>query len=121
MRDRYELFLGDRRVGTVVSSEQDFPSLWGTLELDPELSTSSASDATRMREFLALNLESTRLVDRDGETYESEKLAEVNRKLESFNDLIEADWLLIDAKGNRLPILCPILHHPNELVWRWRF
>ena len=42
------------------------------------------------------------------------------KQLEAFNDYIETDDLVLVAEsGKRLPILCPILRHGGEIVWRW--
>jgi hypothetical protein len=118
---RYQLFFGTVKIGDVTETGSDFPNLWGDIVYDPALATPRSPEVARLINFIALNRESTRLLDMEHEHDVAQQQAQVNAQLEaSYLDLIESeDWNLIDEHGRELPILGPILRGDNELVWRW--
>ena len=117
---RYDLVFGSLNVGVVTQTDSDFPNLWGEITYDPALENPQTPEAIRFAKFVALNKESTRLVDTEHEQDVSRELAAVTTELEGYTDYIESeDWYLIDAGGRRLPIICPILRGSSEIVWRW--
>jgi hypothetical protein len=117
---RYDLYLGDLKVGVVTEEDMDFPNLWGRIEYDESLSRSKAGEAFRLARFLELSRESIRLVDTEHEQDVSKELDVLNAQLEEYQDYVETDdWFLVDEKGIKHPILCPIFRHCGEIVWRW--
>ena len=88
---------------------------------DAALSNPNLDQGSRFVRFLELERESTRLLELEPEQDTSREQAAVNAELEAhYLDYIESEqWHLIDAAGTRHPILCPILHGPGGIVWRW--
>lgn len=119
--DRYELYFGPTKVGIVTETDSDFPNLWGDIVYDLAGLNPNTEQGARFLRFLELSRESTRLVDLQHERDTSREQAAVNEELEArYLDYVESEeWHLIDARGNRVPILCPILCGPGEIVWRW--
>jgi hypothetical protein len=120
--ERYDLYFGSLKVGVVTPTDSDFPNLWGTITYEPWLAQPPSPEAVRLARFVALNQESTRLVDLEDEVDTGREQAAVNAELEAgFMDYIESqEWRLVDRRGRELPILCPILRGDGDLVWRWR-
>ena len=121
MSERYDLYFGSLKVGTVAHTDSDFPNLWGTITYEPWLSAPQTPEAIRFARFVALNKESTRLVDMEDQVDTSREQAAVNTELEAgFMDVVESEgWRLVDDCSRELPILCPILRGDGDLVWRW--
>jgi hypothetical protein len=119
--ERYDLFFGSLKVGLVTQTGSDFPNVSGTIAYEPWLSSPQAPEAVRFARFVALNKESTRLVDMEHEVDTFREQAAINAELEAgFMDYVESEeWRLIDRSGRELPILCPVLHGDGDLVWRW--
>lgn len=119
--ERFDLFFGPLRVGVVTQVDSDFPNLWGAVTYDPALSEPQSPEAARLARFVALNKESTRLLDMEHERDSSRERAAVDAQLEAdYLDCVESEeWRLVDARGRDLPILCPILRGDGEIVWRW--
>lgn len=119
--DRYQLYFGPLKLGTVTEVDRDFPNLSGTIVLEPWLAHPSSAAARRLARFVALNKESIRLLDREDEQDTSQEQARVDAELDALSaDYIETDaWRLVDAQGRELPILCPVFHGDDEIVWRW--
>ena len=119
--ERYDLYFGSLKVGTVTQTDSDFPNLWGTIAYEPWVSSPPSPEEERFARFVALNKESTRLVDMEHEVDTSREQAAVNTELEAgFMDFVESEeWRLVDRRGRVLPILCPILRGDGDLVWRW--
>ncbi|MCB9927781.1 MAG: hypothetical protein H6822_36965 [Planctomycetaceae bacterium] len=117
---RYELHFRDFKIGDVIEDDTDFPNLWGRIAYNDSLKCPTSEEQTRLVRFIELNQDSIRLVDLESEQDVSHDLDAINKELEAFTDYIETDdWLLIADNGKRLPILCPILRHDGEIVWRW--
>ena len=119
--DRYLLYFGLLKIGVVTETDSDFPNLWGEIAEEPELAEPRTDEIVRLARFLALNREATRLADlEDAQSMGPEQEA-VNAELEtrSTDDIESEDWHLIDELGRKMPILCPILRGPIEIVWRW--
>jgi hypothetical protein len=121
MNDKsYDLYFGSLKVGVVTQTDSDFPNFWGDIENDPALLEPQSDEAARFVRFLSIDRESIRLVDTEHEHDVSCELAAVNAELEAYSDYIESeDWQLIDSRGRRLPILCPIFRQSGAIVWRW--
>jgi hypothetical protein len=119
--ERFDLYFGSLKVGVVTKTESDFPNLWGSISYDPALSTPPSPEAVRLSRFVALNKESTRLVDMEQDQDTSRAQTAVNGELEAgYMDYVESEeWRLVDARGRELPILCPIFRGDGEIVWRW--
>jgi hypothetical protein len=119
--ERYDLYFGSLKLGVVTQSDSDFPNLWGTMAYEPWLSSPPSPEAVRLARFVALNKESTRLVDLEDQADTSREQAAVNAELEAgFMDYVESeDWWLVDRRCRKLAILCPILRGDGDLVWRW--
>jgi hypothetical protein len=117
---RYDLYLGPLKVGIVTEQGNDFPNLWGQIAYDKSLLNSNTEAMKRLARFIDLSCESITLVDIEHEQDVADKLAVLNKQLEQFQDYIDTDdWVLVDDKGRRHLILCPILRHGGEIVWRW--
>lgn len=119
--DRYDLYFGALKVGVVLQTDSDFPNLLGTVVYEPWLAQPQSSEAIRLTRFVALNKESTRLVDVEHEEDISREQAAVNAELEAeYMDYVESEqWRLVDRSGRELPIPCPIFRGKGDLVWRW--
>jgi hypothetical protein len=85
------------------------------------LSEPQAEEAARLARFVELNRESTRLLDLEDKQDTSREQKLVNAELEAnYLDYIESeDWHLVDKRGRKLPILCPLLRGSGEIVRRW--
>lgn len=117
---RYDLYLGPLKVGIVTEQDKDFPNLWGQIAYDKSLLNPNTEAMNRLARFIDLSCESIRLVDIEHEQDVADELAVLNKQLEQFQDYIDTDdWVLVDDKGERHLILCPILRHGGEIVWRW--
>ncbi len=117
---RYELYFRDMKIGDITEDDADFPNLWGTITYNESINRPTTEEQERLARFVELNQDSIRLVDVEHEQDVSAELDVINKELEAFNDYIETDdWLLVTDHGKRLPILCPILRHDGEIVWRW--
>lgn len=119
--ERYELFLGSVKIGTVTQTDSDFPSLWGTLAREPWLSRPRSPDQERFARFVALNREITRLLDVEHQVDTSREQAALNAEMEAgFMEYVDSmEWRLVDLRGRELPILCPIFRDDDEVAWRW--
>ena len=119
--DRLDLYFGPLRVGAVTQVGEDFPSLGGYITYDPSLANPPSAEVARLARFIALNRESTRLEDLEDESDLPQGAEGVNAELEThYMGYIESvDWRFVDGGGRELPILCPIFHENNEIVWRW--
>ena len=116
---KYDLYFHDKRIGEVSEKNSDFPNLWGKIEFDQSMDASSGQ-INRFKEFIELNMESSRLVDVEHEEDVKDELEKINQRLEDFTDYIETDgWFLVDNSGKKHYILVPIFHHSREIVWRW--
>ncbi len=118
---RYDLYFGSLKVGVVTQTDSDFPNLWGSITYEPTVLKRQSAETSRLARFVELNRESTRLADLEDQQEASREQEAVSAELEAnFMDYVESeDWLLIDERGRELPILCPILRDPGEIVWRW--
>jgi hypothetical protein len=117
---RYNLYLGALKVGSVTEEDKDFPNLWGRIIYDESLLRSNTASAVRLAKFIELSCESIRLVDIELEQDATKELDILNRQLEEYQDYIDTDdWVLVDENGTKHLILCPILRHGGEIVWRW--
>ena len=121
--ERYELYFGTRRVGAVTQLDSDFPNLWGSIVYDASITRPQTPEDQRMARYVELSIESMRLmmgdtyVEDDDDDESNPFEAEIDR---DFMDLVETnDWRLIDAQGKVEPILFPVFHPDDEIVWRW--
>ena len=119
--ERYGLYFGSLKVGVVTKTDSDFPNLCGSITNDPALSKSPSPEAAGVARFVALNKESTRLVDMEHEQDTSREQAAVNAELETgYMEYVESEeWRLFYDRGRELPILCPIFRWDDDIVWRW--
>jgi hypothetical protein len=94
--NRFDLCFGSLKVGVVTQTDSDFPNLWGSLTYDPALANPQSAEVARLAKFVALNRESTRLVDMEYETDTSREQEVVNAELEAhYADYLESeDWHL---------------------------
>ena len=78
-------------------------------------------DEIRLARYVALNKESTRLIDREDIEDNAEEKARIDAEsMNHFLDIIESeDWFLVDHNDQRHPILGPIFRNDDEIVWRW--
>jgi hypothetical protein len=119
--ESYILYFGSLRVGIVTQTDCDFPNLWGEIEYDPALAEPETFELARLSRFIALNCESTRLLDLEDEEDTDLEQQAISGELDThYSEFVEAvHWHLIDSQGHDLPILCPILRNAGEIVWRW--
>jgi hypothetical protein len=116
----YDLYLGSMKIGRVIKEDSDFPNLWGRITYDEALSRPRTPEEKRFARFLELEQESIRLVDLEHEQEVSSEQEAVDAQLEAYQDYIETDdWFLVDERGNKLLIMCPILRYDGGIVWRW--
>ncbi len=119
--DRFDLFFGPMKVGVVFLCDADFPNLWGNIVVDSAVSDPATAEAMRLARFIALNRESTRLMELMDEAGPSPGQEAVDAELAeiggNFDD--SEDWCLVNVLGHRLPILCPVFRDDDEIVWRW--
>jgi hypothetical protein len=119
--ERLDLYFDPLRVGAVTPVGEDFPNLGGYITYDPSLAKPPSAVVARLARFIALNRESTRLEDLEDESGIPQGADAVNSALEThYIDYVESgDWRLVDGRGRERPILCPIFHENEEIVWRW--
>ncbi len=120
MNHEYSLFLGTLKIGNVTQADSDFPSLWGRIEFENSIAVPETDAARRMARFIELSRHYTRLLETLVEGQESSEQDTINAELEGYADFIDSDdWHLVDEHGERVPILVPIFHDHDEIVWRW--
>jgi hypothetical protein len=118
--DCFDLSFGSLKVGEVTLTASDFPNLWGKIAYDSAHAEQQSPELARFNQFLELDRQSMKLIDVEHERDVSEELSAINAQLKSYRDYIDsADWYLIDKRGRKLPILCPVLRDNGEIVWRW--
>ncbi len=120
-RERYDLFYGSLRVGTVIRRDADFPNLWGSILYDASLSEPPSPEVARLAKFIALGQKSIQLLNMWDGRGPSPELDAVNAEMESTClDFVDSEeWYLVDGRGHRSPILCPVPRDGDEIVWRW--
>jgi hypothetical protein len=117
---RYELYFGDVRIGTVTEMDADFPGNWGKLALDDSFANATP-DATTLSGFLALNLKANLLADKHNDNPDVPELAAVHRELDACSAFIASpDWWLVDTGGTRHAITCPNLLNTEQIAWHAR-
>jgi hypothetical protein len=117
---RYDLYFGSLKVGVVTQTDSDFPNLWGDISYDRAVSEPRSEEAARLARFVELNRESIRLVDLEEEdTSREQKVADAELDANYMDYIDSEDWHLVDERGRKLPILCPLLRGSSEIVWRW--
>ena len=98
----------------MAQTDSDFPNLWGTIIYEPWLSAPLTPEAIRFARFVALNKESTRLVDMEDQVVSSREQEVVNAELEAeFMDVVESEgWRLVDdcSRG----VADPVSHPPRR-------
>jgi hypothetical protein len=120
--ERYELYFGSLKVGVVTETDSDFPNLWGTIAYEPWVCSPQSPEEGRLARYVALNKESTRLMDMGDAVDVACERAAINAELEAgYTDdyVLSVEWWLVDRGGQKVPILCPILRGDGDLVWRW--
>lgn len=117
---RYKLYFRRVLIGDVVESDSDFPNVYGVISFADSVTHPASVEDSRVARFLDLSRESTRLVNAEHDRDVSIELRAVNLALIAFNEYIFSnDWRLVDESGEALPILCPMVHDSDEIVWRW--
>ena len=109
----YELFLKDIHIGTVTETNWDMRSA-GDINyhfnyLDP---------SSRLAAFIRLSIRESQCFE-DG-LEEGEEFKAICKEVEEhFMDFVDSeDWYLLNEKQEKTPILCPIFHINNEIVWQ---
>ena len=122
----YTLYHGRIRIGVVRDAGDDFPGVFGQLEIAPTLERARCqSSGARLRRYLELTRESYRLsfgLSRRAKDKAKAEIDTVERELGPlYGDFAESErWLLFDRAGVKHPILCPIFCDDGEIRWRWR-
>ena len=116
----FTLYFGNLRVGRVSQTGADFPSLSGTIALDPSITQAQRGPKAEMARFIELSRAALRLMEIEHlQDVTAEVAANVN-DLAPFHGYIETDaWRLVDESGKSLPILAPIFADADEITWRW--
>ena len=117
---QYVLYLGAMKIGHVVHLDSDFPSLWGTITYPDSVANPKTEEEIRFSRFLKLEQEDIRLIDVEHKEDVTKERSAIEAQMQEYLDYIETDdWYLIDETGNKHAILCPVLRHDGEIVWRW--
>lgn len=107
----YTLLYAGEPLGTIVEDDADFPTLFGTYELDP---------IARERAGLAHVLEYIDWSVRTWPLVEQDRVDELAAEEEQFAALIESEqWALRAADGRELPILIPAFCTEGRVNWRY--
>src|SRR4051812_48284186 len=122
-QQQYDLYFRSVKVGVVTYLGDDFPNLWGRVEIDPSFAKPATEESIHLARFVELNREEARLRDAEEDEAEEEaasQLAALETQMEGFvGEYIETNgWYLVDEGGRERPILVPIFHQDGEIVWR---
>jgi hypothetical protein len=115
MPQQYKLIFGNVEIGIVEETNADFPNFWG--KFDPLPATGHPETYRRIQAYIAYSRQRDGLLAQgDGPGSQWEKFMLQNEP--RFRDLIECDaWWLVDAAGQRHPILVPNFR-VDGVVWR---
>ncbi len=108
---RYQLLFGEEILGEVLELERDFPSFHGSF--DESAALSSKQSLSLVSDYIDYSRRVWPLVEAD--QMDDPAFEDEHR----FTELIEsAKWALLDADGERIPILIPIFTSDQQLIWR---
>ncbi|MEP0265607.1 hypothetical protein [Dokdonia sp.] len=108
----YQLFFGDRELGSIQLISQDFPNLFGHYKLVPTIK----EDTGLLGQYIQHSVQANILMESDEEAW----LALIAKEEDLFLELIESNaWKLIDSKKEEHNILIPNFCDKKEVVWRW--
>ena len=108
----YQLFFGDKELGSIQLIDQDFPNLFGHYQLVSTIK----EDTGIITQYINHSIKASILMESDEEAW----LALIAKEEDQFLELIESDaWKLIDSKGEEHNILIPNFCNKNEVIWRW--
>jgi hypothetical protein len=111
----YKLLFRDVEIGTIHQKDADFPNVWGSFE--PSIGTDHPDTREHIQRYMEYSREAGRLMEQDPGGGEWDDFVAQNEL--QFLDLIECvDWWLVDATGERHPILVPIFY-VDGVAWRW--
>lgn len=115
MEKEFTLYFGDIRVGTIVQTDSDFPSIFGSYRI--ELPEDENAVHRHIHNYIKYSIEAWRLMmidDSEGgdwDHYQSEHEMK-------YIDLIESnDWRLVSGTRT-IRILIPIFGTDGEVNWR---
>ncbi|AWK06198.1 hypothetical protein HYN56_18990 [Flavobacterium crocinum] len=113
---KFELYWKDLNIGSIVETNWDMRSSGDIVYKFDYLAEPSENEL--MSDFVKFSIQDSILL---GEGVEDDDLylsqAEEEKK---FLDLIvdtKTDWYIINEKGEKEIILCPIFHEDNEITW----
>ena len=109
----YQLFFKDSFIATVTQTDDDFPNLIGTYQLNYFDKIEGEEDL--MISFISFSTELSKHIE-DEEKY-GKMIEDEAWKYQILYD--SDDWYLKDENNNITPILSPLFNDNNEIVWRY--
>ena len=113
---KFELYWRDLNIGSIVETSWDMRSS-GDISFKFDYLAKS-SENQHLAEYIKFSIKDSILL---GEGVEDDDLifaqAEEEKK---FLDLIvdtTTDWYILDEKGKKIIILCPIFHEDDQITW----
>lgn len=109
---KYQLFYREHRLGSIEQSDADFPTFFGSYEIDP--AALDLPELAHVRDYIEFSV-------RTWPAFESGDCDERGQEDEErFMDLIEENsWFLVDEEdGHRTAILIPVFQTDQQVNWR---
>jgi hypothetical protein len=115
MKAEFKLYYTDIFLGTVMTTDADFPSISGKIEFDSNFLDNK--NRKELFDFIDYSIESTDRVIGDQKEYE-EFIDKEEFRYQSIIDSL--DWRLISKDGVVTKILVPVFFRDNEINFRFQ-
>lgn len=113
---KFELYWRDLNIGSIVETNWDMRSS-GDISFKFDY-LAEPSENEHLADYIKFSIEDSILL---GEGVEDDNLISAQEEKENkFLDLIidtTTDWYIINEKGDKSIILCPIFHEDNQITW----
>ena len=111
---KFELYWSDLNIGSIVETNWDMRSS-GDISFKFDY-LAEPSENKHLADYIKFSIQDSILL---GEGVEDDDLISAQAEEEKkFLDLINTtDWYLINDKGEKKIILCPIFHENDEITW----
>jgi hypothetical protein len=113
MREEFKLYYKDIFLGTVLTTDAEFPSISGKIEFDSDFLDNKKNK--ELLDFIDYSIESTDKVIGDQKKYE-EFIDKEDLKHQAIIDSM--DWILVSDNRNRTKILVPVFFRDKEVNFR---
>ncbi|AXB57992.1 hypothetical protein [Flavobacterium fluviale] len=111
--NKFELYWRDLNIGSIVKTYFDMRD-FGIISYKFDY-LAEPSENKHLADFIKHSIRSSILIE-EGDEEENAESAEIEER--EFLDLINTtDWYLINEKGERKIILCPMFHEDDGITW----